>query len=298
MAIVLVTGTSSGIGFGTAKLLAEAGHTVYATMRNPKKSPKLIELAEKEHLPITVLTMDVDNSESVKQAVDTLMNIEGHIDALVNNAGIGAMGSVEETPIDLYREVMETNYLGAIRCIQAVLPYMRQKRAGTIINITSVAGKLWGQSHSPYCASKAALEALSESLAQEVAQFNIKVAIVEPGVIDTAIFSKETEIPAHTHYPHYRRLKALFAAALENHVPPSVVGNVVKDVVEGKSTSFRNPAGPDAEGLIQWRASLTDEEWVQSHNIDDETWLAHTKEAFGIDMRKYLESEIIFTAPA
>jgi NAD(P)-dependent dehydrogenase (short-subunit alcohol dehydrogenase family) len=297
MAIVLVTGTSSGIGFATAKVLAEAGHTVYATMRNPKKSPKLLEMAEKEHLPITVLTMDVNNGDSVKQAVETLMNIEGHIDALVNNAGIGAMGSVEETPIDLYREVMETNYLGAIRCIQAVLPYMRQKKAGTIINITSVAGKLWGQSHSPYCASKAALEALSESLAQEVAQFNIRVAIVEPGVIDTAIFSKETEIPAHTHYPQYRRLKALFAAALENHVPPSVVGQVVKDVLEGRSTSFRNPAGPDAEGLIQWRASLKDEEWIQSHNMDDDTWLAHAKEAFGVDMRKYLESEIIFTAP-
>jgi NAD(P)-dependent dehydrogenase (short-subunit alcohol dehydrogenase family) len=298
MAIVLVTGASSGIGFATAKVLAQAGHTVYATMRNPKKSPQLIEFAEKELLPITVLPMDVDNDASVKEAVSTLINVEGHIDALVNNAGIGAMGSVEETPIDIYKAVMETNYIGAIRCIQAVLPYMRQRKAGTIINVTSVAGQIWGQSHSPYCASKAALEALSESLAQEVAQFNIRVAVVEPGVIDTAIFSKETEIPEATHYPTYRRLKALFAASLENHTPPEVVGNVVKDILEGRSTSFRNPAGPDAAPLLEWRKSLKDEDWTQAHNMDDETWLAQAKETFGVDMRKYLENEVQFIAPA
>jgi NAD(P)-dependent dehydrogenase (short-subunit alcohol dehydrogenase family) len=298
MAIVLVTGTSSGIGFATGKVLAKAGHKVYATMRNPQKSPQLIQFAEKEHLPITVLTMDVDNDASVKEAVEKLISIEGHIDALVNNAGIGAMGSVEETPIDLFKAVMETNYIGAIRCIQAVLPHMRQKKAGTIINVTSVAGRIWGQSHSPYCASKAALEALSESLAQEVVPFNIRVAVVEPGVIDTAIFSKETEIPATTNYHSYRRLKALFAASIENHVPPEVVGNVVKDILEGTSTSFRNPAGPDAAPLLQWRASLKDEDWVQAHNMDDETWLAVAKETFGVDFRPYLDKEIQFTAPA
>jgi NAD(P)-dependent dehydrogenase (short-subunit alcohol dehydrogenase family) len=298
MAIVLVTGTSSGIGFATAKVLAKAGHKVYATMRNPQKSHQLIQFAEKENLPITVLTMDVDNDTSVKEAVANLMSIEGHIDALVNNAGIGAMGSVEETPIDIFKAVMETNYIGAIRCIQAVLPYMRQNKSGTIINVTSVAGRIWGQSHSPYCASKAALEALSESLAQEVAPFNIRVAVVEPGVIDTAIFSKETEIPANTNYPSYRRLKALFAASVENHVQPEVVGNVVKDILEGRSTSFRNPAGPDAAPLLQWRASLKDEEWTQVHNMDDETWLAGAKETFGVDFRPYLENEVQFTAPA
>jgi NAD(P)-dependent dehydrogenase (short-subunit alcohol dehydrogenase family) len=298
MAIVLVTGTSSGIGFATAKVLAKAGHKVYATMRNPERSPQLIQFAEKEHLPITVLTMDVDNDASVKEAVAKLMSIEGHIDAVVNNAGIGAMGSVEETPIDLFKAVMETNYIGAIRCIQAVLPYMRQKKAGTIINVTSVAGRIWGQSHSPYCASKAALEALSESLAQEVAPFNIRVAVVEPGVIDTAIFSKETEIPANTNYPNYRRLKALFAASVENHVQPEVVGNVVKDILEGRSASFRNPAGPDAAPLLQWRASLKDEDWIQAHNMDDETWLTISKETFGVDFRPYLENEVQFTPPA
>jgi NAD(P)-dependent dehydrogenase (short-subunit alcohol dehydrogenase family) len=298
MAIVVVTGTSSGIGFATAKVLAKAGHKVYATMRNPERSPQLIHFAEKEHLSITVLTMDVDNDASVKEAVAKLMSIEGHIDAVVNNAGIGAMGSVEETPIDLFKAVMETNYIGAIRCIQAVLPYMRQKKAGTIINVTSVAGRIWGQSHSPYCASKAALEALSESLAQEVAPFNIRVAVVEPGVIDTAIFSKETEIPANTNYPNYRRLKALFAASVENHVQPEVVGNVVKDILEGRSASFRNPAGPDAAPLLQWRDSLKDEDWTQAHNMDDETWLAISKETFGVDFRPYLETEVQFTAPA
>ena len=208
MAIVLITGSSTGIGFATAKTLSKNGHTVYATMRNPQHSPQLLQYAEKENLPLHVLTMDVDSDASVKQAVESILKTEGRIDVLVNNAGIASLGPVEETPLSVYKSVMETNYFGAIRCIQAVLPAMRERRSGAIINITSVAGKIFGQAHSAYCASKAAAEALSESLAQELAPFNIRVAVVEPGVIETPIFGKSSELPADSKYPHTRRLQA------------------------------------------------------------------------------------------
>jgi NAD(P)-dependent dehydrogenase (short-subunit alcohol dehydrogenase family) len=296
MAIVLVTGSSTGIGFATAKTLSKNGHVVYATMRNPQHSPELQQFADKEKLALHVLAMDVDRDESVKTAIATILEKEGHIDVLVNNAGIAAHTSLEETPLPLFKSVMETNYFGAIRCIQAILPSMRERRTGTIINVTSVAGKIFGQAHSAYCGSKAALEAISESLAQEVAPFNIRVAVVEPGVIATPIFTKGNEIPGDSHYPNTRRLLAFFAASLEKAARPEVVAGVIDDIVAGRSRKFRNPAGPDASPLLQWRASTPDEEWINAHNIDDETWIRNQEEFLGLKVRPYMENRLLAEA--
>src|SRR5262249_13186495 len=125
----------------------------------------------------------------------------GHIDVLVNNAGVGGGGSIEELPIQFFREVMETNYFGALRCIKALIPSMRERRSGCIINVTSIAGRMAIAPAAPYAASKWAFEALSECLAQEKKAFNVRVAIVEPGVIATPIFSKGRLFPHTSPYP-------------------------------------------------------------------------------------------------
>jgi NAD(P)-dependent dehydrogenase (short-subunit alcohol dehydrogenase family) len=287
MAILFITGCSTGIGFAAAETLSKKGHIVYAGMRNPKNSPELQELADKEKLPLHIIKLDVNEPALVKQTIADVIKKEGQIDVLINNAGIAVNGAVEEVSEDLFRSVMETNYFGTLRCIQAVLPSMRQRRSGTIINITSVAGRLFSQSHSAYCGSKAAVEALSECLAQEVLPYNIRVAVVEPGVIETPIFRKENEIPEQTNYPNSKRLKAFFAASLENHIKPEIVALVLADIIDGRSNSFRNPAGPDAAPLLQWRASVPDETWINAHNIDDETWISNQEKYLNLNVRPY-----------
>ena len=173
MSVIVITGSSTGIGYATAETLARNGHTVYATMRNPQASPQLQQKAAENQLPVTVLKMDVLDDHSVEKAIDLVLKKEDHIDVLVNNAGIGSWGAVEDLPMDLFKADMETNYFGAVRCIKAVLPSMRKRKSGYIINISTVAAKVFSNFHGTYCASKAALEALSESLAQELVPFNI-----------------------------------------------------------------------------------------------------------------------------
>jgi NAD(P)-dependent dehydrogenase (short-subunit alcohol dehydrogenase family) len=152
VSIVLITGCSTGIGFATAISLAQAEHKVFASMRNPSSSPELAARAADENLPIHVLPMDVDSDESVREAVKEVLSAHGRIDVLVNNAGIPGGGPVEEVEIELFRKIMETNFFGALRCMQAVLPGMRQQNSGHIIRQPSTladfrdAGRL---SHAP-----------------------------------------------------------------------------------------------------------------------------------------------------
>lgn len=289
MSIVLITGCSTGIGFATAETMARNGHTVYATMRNPQRAPELGQLARRDHLPIIILPMDVDSDESVKTAVAEVLAQAGRIDVLVNNAGIGSGGAVEETPMADFMAVMQTNYFGTVRCIQAVLPGMRQRRAGCIITISSVAGRLYSPFHSLYCASKAAVEALSECLAGEVGPLGIRVALVQPGVIDTPIIDKMAPIAAHTNYPNQARLLAYVTASRDNHVPATTVADVVLAITSGELTTFRNPVGLDAGPLLGWRGSLSDEDWIASAGIDDETWIEGMA-PLGVDVRPYLET--------
>src|SRR5208283_3177354 len=179
MASALITGTSTGIGLATALNLGRAGHTVYATMRNPSRAPELAERASQEKLPIKISVMDVDSDSSVKTGIANIQKDAGQIDVLVNNAGVERNGSVEELPLADFRAVMETNYFGPLRCIQAVVPQMRQRKSGCIINVASVAGRIATSPLASYTASKFALEAVSEALAQEMKMFGVRVAIVE-----------------------------------------------------------------------------------------------------------------------
>jgi NAD(P)-dependent dehydrogenase (short-subunit alcohol dehydrogenase family) len=285
MTTALVTGTSSGIGFATAVSLARAGHFVFAAMRNPDGGGALRELIEAENLPVSIVTLDVDDDGSVADAIEGVLKEKGHIDVLVNNAGIGGGGAVEEVPIADFRQIMETNFFGALRCIQAVLPHMRQRRQGCIVNITSIAGRIANAPQAPYAASKWALEALGECLAQEVKPFNIRVALVEPGIIATPIFGNGKPAREGSPYPHSRRMGALFQESLKNPVPPEVVAEKILEIVEQGSWQLRYPVGADALSLLEKRAATSDEEWIDRGALSDEEWVAMIKRERGLDIK-------------
>jgi NAD(P)-dependent dehydrogenase (short-subunit alcohol dehydrogenase family) len=285
MAIALVTGTSSGIGLATVVTLARGGHTVIATMRNLDGGDELRQIVSAEKLQVTVTALNVDDDASVSSAIGKVLAEYGRIDVLVNNAGVGGRGSVEEVPMAVFRQVMETNFFGALRCVKAVIPGMRERRHGCIINVTSIAGRVALAPQAPYAASKWAFEALGECLAQEMKAFNVRVAIIEPGVIATPIFSKGPPVPEDSPYPHARRLSALFAASLTKPTSPYVVGEQIRQIVEGDSWQLRYPVGPDAAPLLKWRASLTDEEVVNQGGASDAEYKARVKQVFGLDLK-------------
>jgi NAD(P)-dependent dehydrogenase (short-subunit alcohol dehydrogenase family) len=183
--VAVVTGSSSGIGFETSLLLAKNGVFTYATMRNLDKANKIIELKQEEKLPLEVLKLDVTDDKSVNDAIEKIENEQETIDILVNNAGYALVGPLEELSIQEFKEQFETNVFGVIKVTKSVLPIMRKQRNGTIVNVSSIAGRIGFPLTPAYVSSKFALEGLSESIAYELEQFGIKVIIVEPGVIKT-----------------------------------------------------------------------------------------------------------------
>ena len=284
MKTVLITGTSKGIGLETALTFGRAGYKVFATMRNPDAAADLKQTIKIEVLDITISKMDVDSDSSVKHCMDSIIKEHGTLDVLVNNAGIERHGSVEEMPIADFEAVMNTNYLGVLRCTKAILPQMREHKKGSIINVASVAGHIANSPLGAYAASKFALEAISEALAQEVKPFNIKVAIIEPGIINTEM-ATDISVDDTSIYPHSKRQAGLFAASLKNPTPPTLVADKIMEVAESKNWVLRHPVGPDAEPFIAWRAAMTDEQWVDWNAASDDDWYKSVKQDFGLDAR-------------
>lgn len=175
--VVLVTGASAGIGAATAMRLARAGARVFGTSRNPQAEPPAPGIA--------MLALDVGDAQSVATVVGAVIREAGRIDALVNNAGFGIAGAVEDTTIEEMVRQLDTNLLGAVRVIQAVLPHMRAQRSGRIVQISSLAARIGIPFQGAYCASKAALSRLGEALGIEVAPFGIQVVMIEPGDVAT-----------------------------------------------------------------------------------------------------------------
>jgi len=260
---ILITGANRGIGMATAVSLGRAGHRVLATMRDPGSGEALRAVVDTESLPIHLARMDVDSDASVQACISALESTHGPIDVLVNNAGITRIGTVEELPLEAFRAVMETNYFGTIRCIQAVLPGMRARRSGCIVNISSVSGRLSTSPLGPYAASKFAVEALSEALAQEVLPFGLRVVVVQPGTIDTAMPRSVADHHGHSIYPNAERVARMFTTALDAASDPSDVGDAIRDIIADASTQFRYPVGADAEALLAMRTVISDEEWVR-----------------------------------
>ncbi len=197
--VAVVSGSSTGIGFETCLLFARNGIRTYATMRDLMKANLIKKIAEKEKLLLKVIEMNVDKDDSVVEAFKKISDdMKGiRIDILVNNAGFGLFGALEDQPMEVIKKQFETNFFGAIRTIQQVLPIMRNQRSGTIVNISSLAGYIGFPASSVYVSTKFALEGLSESLAYEIQPYRIKVILIEPGVINTN-FLENIVIPDNT----------------------------------------------------------------------------------------------------
>jgi NAD(P)-dependent dehydrogenase (short-subunit alcohol dehydrogenase family) len=285
MKSVLITGTSKGIGFETALSFARGGYKVFATMRNLEAASTLQKQITDESLNIIIYKMDVDSDDSVKHCIQSIIEEHGIIDVLLNNAGIERHGSIEELPMSDFKAIMETNYFGVIRCIQAVLPQMRENKNGCIINVGSVAGKIANTPLSAYCASKFALEALIESLAGEVKPFNIRVSLIEPGIIDTKM-AQDITVDSHSKYPQVLRFGAMFEESLKQPTPPSMVADLMFEIANGDTWQLRHPVGPTALPFLGWRASLTDEQWVDFNAQTDEEWFNSVETTFGMNVRR------------
>ena len=290
MPVTLVTGTSTGIGFATALHFARHGHRVVATMRNLAKAAPLQDAARAEKLPLVVRELDVTRQDSIDRAVAATLEGEGPIDVLVNNAGIGGATPLELTPEGEHRAMFEANYWGPIRLIQAVLPSMRERKSGCIVNVTSIAGRVATPNQIPYSASKHALAAASEALAHEVAAFGIRVAIIEPGVVQTAIFENSAGATRYDKNSPYRQIMRrngkLFAAGFRNPGRPETVAAVIFEAVTTERPRLRYPVGSDAEGLAAGRARISDEEWVaMGGELTDAEYNARFKAYFGIELQ-------------
>jgi NAD(P)-dependent dehydrogenase (short-subunit alcohol dehydrogenase family) len=289
MPVTLVTGTSTGIGLATALHFARHGHQVVATMRNLAKAGPLEAAARDGKLPLVVRELDVTRPESIDRAVTETVAQQGPIDVLVNNAGIGGATPLELTPEDEHRAMFEANYWGPIRMIQAVLPSMRERRTGCIVNVTSIAGRIATPNQIAYSASKFALAAASEALAHEVAAFGVRVAIIEPGVIQTAIFENSAGATRYDKSSPYRQIMRrngkLFAAGFRNPGRAETVAEVISEAVTTERPRLRYLVGTDAEGLAAGRARISDEEWVaMGGGLDDAEYNARFKRYFGIEL--------------
>ncbi|MCS5570170.1 MAG: SDR family oxidoreductase [Pseudomonadales bacterium] len=284
--IAVVTGTSTGIGFATALELARHRHKVFAGMRDTNKAQALATASEQEGLDVTIVALDVTSAVSTDAAFARIRRA-GPVNVLVNNAGIGGATPLELTPEDEHRAIFETNYFGAVRCIQAVLPEMRERCRGTIVNVTSMEGLVAMPNQIPYSATKWALECLGEALAHEVFRFNVRVVNVEPGVIMTQIFDNSTATTRYDrespYQPIMRRNGKMFKAGFEANVQPERVAETILAAISSPEYRLRWPVGEDAEGMFNGRRAIDDEKWIEmGADLSDEDYNRRYEEYFGV----------------
>lgn len=266
--VALVTGSSSGIGLETSLMLARAGFNTYASMRNLEKSKNITEIAKKEKLPLQVVQLDVNNDGSVKDAIVKILKADQRIDVLINNAGYGLFGSVEDTSIEEIKAQFETNFFGVVRVTQQVLPLMRRQNSGTIVNVSSVGGRIGLPALSAYHSTKFALEGLSESIAFELEPFGIRVVIIEPGVIRTNILNSSSSAkkaldPKSPYFSLSQKLNDNFKSMMESELssPPEEVAKVILQAVTSENPQLRYSVGDDAAKLTHARKNMPDKEF-------------------------------------
>ena len=284
MSVILVTGSSTGIGQETVLHLARKGHQVFAGLRSPATATELKDRIAAEALAVEIVQLDITDGDSVDRAVRTVMDSTGRIDALVNNAGIGGGRAVEETPLEEVRTVFETNYFGTVRMLLAITPIMREQRSGRIVNMSSLAGRMVFGCHGHYSAAKWALEGLSEALAFEMAEFGVRVALIEPGSVPTPAWEKGTPPPPDSHYMRsLQRLGQWATHTMKNPAATLDVAKAVAHAIESDTPHFRYPVGQDAVEDIAGRASVSDEEWIEANRLQGEAFRQRWKEIVGVD---------------
>ena len=266
--VAVVTGSSTGIGYETALALARNGFSTYATMRNLDKARPIEEIAKKEKLSLYAVKLDVTDEKSVNDAIQKIKSDAGRIDVLVNNAGYGLIGSLEDLAMNEIKAQYETNVFGLIRVTQAVLPVMRKQKGGIIVNISSIGGKMALPLSSPYIGTKFAVEGLSESIAYDLEPFGIKVVIIEPGAIKTnfdtgMIVAKKNQDPSSPYYDKMQKFEKSMGAIVQGGTPASKVAQVILGAVTTSNPNLRYTVGDDAAFLVQKRRELQDTDFLK-----------------------------------
>jgi len=263
--IALVTGCSSGIGYETALDLARDGYITYASMRDVSKGKKIQDTATKENLKIEILELNVDKPEQIKSAVAKIVEEKKRIDVLVNNAGYGLFGCTEDISIDELKAQFETNFFGIVRMIQEVTPIMRKNGSGTIVNVSSVAGRIGFPASPAYISSKFALEGLSESMRYELGQFGIKTIIIEPGVIKTDFFSSmkitKNAKPDSPYKEITNKVVTGVKMMAEMGTPPTDVSRAIIKAIHEENPLPRYVVGNDALMFLEAKKMKTDIEF-------------------------------------
>jgi NAD(P)-dependent dehydrogenase (short-subunit alcohol dehydrogenase family) len=274
--VCLVTGCSEPRGFGrlSAEELHRRGHVVVATMRdatgrNRAAAEELAGLAD-------VAELDVTDDAAVTRLVEDVLDRRGRVDAVVNNAAYVAMGPVESIDVASLRAAFDTNVLGPHRLVRAVLPHMRARGSGVIVQVSSISGYVTSPLFGAYCATKYALEAYSEALAYEVGRFGVRVAIVEPGAFDTGLHARGRWEPGSTEGPYGPLIRREWDEELEEWVAgmgePAVVAQVIADAVERADTPLHVPVGDDAVEWAERARPLTDDERRNAAFADPTAW--------------------------
>jgi len=264
--VAIVTGSSSGIGFETSLMLARHGFITYATMRDLHKSSALNSIADNEKIPLRCIQLDVTNDESVKQAIETIVNESRKIDVLINNAGYGLTGALEDLLIEEIKLQFDTNYFGLIRATQAVLPIMRKQGFGIIINISSGLGRFGIATSSAYASSKFAIEGLTESISYELEPFGIRTILVEPGIIKTnfikaAVVGQKSTDPNSPYLQFMNNMEDGMKKLIESGESPDYVARVVLDAINDNNPKLRYLAGKDVEQIMELKSKLSDEDF-------------------------------------
>jgi NAD(P)-dependent dehydrogenase (short-subunit alcohol dehydrogenase family) len=264
--VAVVTGSTGGIGLATSLALARNGYLTYATMRNLAKHDSVQSVADKQHLPIRVLQLDVTDGNSIKSAIQSILSENGRIDLLVNNAGYGLRGAFEDIGIDEIKAQYETNLYGVIRVTQEVLPIMRKQGSGRIINISSGAGRFGFPGGSAYVSSKFALEGLTESMAYELEQFGIKTVLVEPGFVrtnfgDNMVIAQKAQDPNSPYSQMMQMMSSIRDKMLKNASDADLVAEVVVEAATAKEPNLRYLAGKDVQQMVAAKKNMSDEEF-------------------------------------
>jgi NAD(P)-dependent dehydrogenase (short-subunit alcohol dehydrogenase family) len=264
--VAVITGSSSGIGLESALILGRNGYNTYATMRSLDKDTSIKAVVQNEGLPIRVVQLDVTDDTSVKNAIDHIISEAGRIDLLVNNAGYGLVGALEDLAMEEIKSQYETNLFGLIRAIQAVLPTMRKQRSGRIINISSGAGIFGYPGGSAYVSTKFAVEGLSESIAYELEPFGIKVILVEPGFIKTnfgnaMVMAKKAQDSASPYSELMQKTMASTTKLAKNASDAELVASIILEAASNPNPRLRYLAGKDVESWAESKKNMDELEF-------------------------------------